>query len=161
MQKSHMPEITASLIGLADLYGKPHPTAAAAIHWWETLKEFDYNDVMGCLGYWAKESTVMPSPKAVWDKLNSKRTESIEERAARERASNRAMIPHDFRPTPQGRRMIQECLRIVSQPRRKEGRQGWANKIMQMVDDGERVPYLTQQIAQRRLAEVRSEEVTV
>jgi len=161
MQKANMTDVQTILSGLAELYGKPAPTTAALLHWWETIKEFDYTDVMGCLGYWAKESNTMPTPKAVWDKLNSKRTESIEERAARERASNRAIIPHDFRPTPQGRRMIQECLRIVSQPRRKEGRQGWANKIMQMVDDGERVPYLTQQIAQRRLAEVRAEEVTV
>ena len=159
MQQHHMTDVKNSLTGLADLYGKPVPTTAALQHWWETIKEFDYNDVMGCLGYWAKESNTMPTPKAVWDKLNSKRTESIEERAARERASNRATLPHDFRPTSHGRAMIKECLRIISQPRIKEGRQGWANKIIGMVERGEHVPYLTEQMARKRIAEVQPVEV--
>jgi len=153
MQKHHMQEVVASLNGLADLYGKPQATQAAQVHWWETIKEFDYNDVMGCLGYWAKESNAMPTPKAVWDKLNSKRTESIEEKAAMERASNRASIPFDFKPTEHGRMMIKECLAIVSNPRKPEGRYGWAEKIMKMVENGENVPYLTRKIAQDRLAE--------
>lgn len=159
MQKNHMTEVVASLNGLADVYGKAHPTQAAQVHWWETLKEFDYNDVMGCLGYWAKESNAMPTPKSVWDKLNGRRVESLEERAARERASNRARLPHDFRPTPQGRMMIQECLRIVSQPRRKEGRIGWANKIIAMHERGEDVPYITVKIARDRLKEIEPERV--
>ena len=153
MQQSHMNEVTASLAGLADVYGKPHPTKAALVHWWETLKEYDYNEVMGLLGYWAKESGKMPTPKDAWDRLNARRTENIEERAARERASNSATLPHDFRPTPQGRAMIKECLRIVSQPRKPEGRQGWAHKFIDMIERGERVPYYTEQKARKRLSE--------
>jgi hypothetical protein len=37
--------------------------------------------------------------------------------------------------------------------KKPEGRYGWAEKIMKMVEDGENVPYLTRKIAQDRLAE--------
>lgn len=156
MQQSHMTEVKASLTGLADLYGKPAPTTAALLHWWETIKEFDYTNVMECLGYWAKESNSMPTPKAVWDKLNAKRTETIEQKAAREAASNRAILPYDFRPNTNGREMIKECLKLASTQRKPEGRYEWARKIMRMIDEGEHVPYLTQQIAQKRLDELRA-----
>jgi hypothetical protein len=154
MQKNHMHDVVASLIGLADLYGKPQPTPAAQIHWWETLKEFDYTDVMSCLGYWAKESTSMPTPKAVWDKLNSRRTEAIEEKAAFERSSNRGMVAHDFRPNEVGRRALKACIAMLKDKPKPEGRHGWARKIVAMHARGENVPYLTLQIARQRLDEI-------
>ena len=97
----------------------------------------------------------MPTPKAVWDKLNSKRTETLEQKHAREEASNRANLPFEFRPNTHGRAMLKECLKLASTPRKPEGRYRWAEKIMRMVENGEHVPYLTQQIAEKRLAENR------
>lgn len=161
MIESDKTEFFSRLNGLMEIFGKPKITTAAAQIWWDTVRNLDHNDAFTVLGYWAQNNHKPPAPADVWRIANDARTNRLEEKAAIERSSNRAMVPHGFRPTPQGRRMIQECLRIVSHPRRKEGRQGWARKIMQMVDDGERVPYITQQLAQRRLAEVSTEEVTV
>lgn len=123
MQQAHMAEVAKSLEGLADVFGKPHPTKAAMVHWWETLKEFDYNDVMGVFGYWAKESNRMPTPKEVWDKLNDARTQAIERKAKQERAENRGdRLPSDWHPTEYGRKMMAQLKAMVEHPAPKNNR---------------------------------------
>lgn len=158
MIDSDKPEFFSRLNGLMEIFGKPKITTAAAQVWWDTVRSLDHTDAFTVLGYWAQNNHKPPAPADVWRIANDARTNRIEEKAAIERSSNRATIPHGFTPTPQGRRMVQECLRIVAQPRRREGRQAWAKKVIRMIADGENVPYLTQQIAQRRQAELIAEE---
>lgn len=158
MLTNDRPKLIDAINALHDLYGKPKLSAGAAQIWWDTVKEFDHNDIFTILGYWAQRHGKQPMPADVWRDANDMRTESIEQKAARERASNRSTLPHDFRPTQQGRAMIKECLRIVSQPRKPEGRQGWAHKIMDMIERGENVPYYTEQQARKRLAESHAAE---
>lgn len=138
---------------LQEVYGKPRITAQAFLVWWEILREYDHNDVFTVLGYWAANNAKPPLPNDVWKMCNEKRTAAIEEKAARERASNRAVLPHDFRPTEYGRRMLRECLAILARKRQPEGRYEWAEKIMRMRDAGENVPFYTVQLAATRLAE--------
>ena len=138
---------------LQEVYSKPKISGAAFLVWWETLKEFDHNDVFTVLGYWANSNAKPPLPNDVWKVCNEKRTASIEQKAAVEAASNRAILPHDFRPNSHGKAMIKECLKLASAQRKPEGRQGWAHKIMDMIERGDNVPYITEQIARKRLAE--------
>ena len=144
---------------LQEVYAKPKISGAAFLIWWDTLKEFDHNDVFTVLGYWANSNSRPPLPNDVWKVCNEKRTEAVELKAAREAASNRAILPFDFRPNAYGREMIKECLRLASNQRKPEGRQGWANKIIGMVECGDHVPYLTEQMARKRIAEVQPVEV--
>lgn len=138
---------------LQEVYGKPKITVPAFQVWWETLREFDHSDVFTVLGYWPTCNSKPPLPADVWKVCNEKRTESLEAKAARERASNRATIPHDFRPTEYGRRMLKECFAIMAKKRRPEGRREWAEKILRQYDDGERVPFITMKLAMDRIAE--------
>jgi hypothetical protein len=90
----------------------------------------------------------------VWDKLNSRRTEAIEEKAAFERSSNRGMVAHDFRPNEVGRRALKACIAMLKDKPKPEVRHDWARKIVAMHARGENVPYLTLQIARQRLDEI-------
>lgn len=139
---------------LQDVYGKQKITAAAFLIWWETLKEFDHNDVFTCLGYWAANNSRPPLPNDVWKACNEKRTEAIEVKAARERASNRAPIPHDFHPTEYGRMILKACYEILGRKREPEGRHEWARKIIDMDAGGQYVPFITLKIARDRMKEV-------
>lgn len=139
---------------LQDVYGKQKITVPAFQVWWETLKEFDHNDVFTVLGYWAAGNSRPPLPNDVWKMCNEKRTEAIEAKAVRERASNRAALPFDFKPNEYGRKMLRACFEILSKKREPEGRYEWARKIVDMDARGAHVPYITIKLAQERLKEV-------
>lgn len=141
---------------LQEVYGKPKITVPAFQVWWETLKEFDHNDVFTVLGYWAANNSKPPLPNDVWKVCNEKRTEAIEAKAARERASNRAEIPFDFKPNEYGRKMLRSCFDILGNKREPEGRYEWARNIVGMDAKGEPVPYITLKLASDRLKEAAS-----
>jgi hypothetical protein len=148
MHRDHMTEVKASLQGLADVYGKPHPTTAALVHWWEALKEFRTEDVLGMLADWAKFSRSMPTPHDVWEKLNVRRTDALEQKAALERASNRAAVTPDFHPTPLGREMLRLIHEMLSKPRKlRGGKVAWAKWIIDLEASGEPIPYYPMKMA--------------
>jgi hypothetical protein len=154
MLTNDRPKLIEAINSLHDLYGKPKLTTGAAQIWWDTVKEFDNNDIFTIFGYWAQRHGKHPMPADVWRDANEMRTNRIEEKAAFERSSNRGMVAHDFRPNEVGRRALKACIAMLKDKPKPEGRHGWARKIVAMHARGENVPYLTLQIARQRLDEI-------
>lgn len=154
MQSEDKSLLADKLNALQDVYGKPPITAKAFVIWWETLREFSHVDVFTILGYWAVNNSKPPLPNDVWKQCNEKRTDALENKARHERESNRLPVSKDFKPTEYGRKMLKECLRILSKKRDSEGRHGWARKIMSMQKDGANLHYFTVSKAMSRLKEI-------
>lgn len=153
MHDNDKTEFFNRLNGIMEVFGKPKLTPAAAQVWWDTVRDLDHNDAFTVLGYWAQSNSKPPAPRDVWQAANNARTERLEERAARERDSNRGMVATDWRPNEYGRKMLKECLRVLSNRRKPEGRYEWAKKIVNRNESGAVVPYITLKLARDRLAE--------
>jgi hypothetical protein len=146
MQKNHMAEVQKSLAGLANLFQKTPPNGEALVHWWETLKEFDINDIMTTLGYWARDNSKMPTPHDVWKTLNDSRTDKLEQKARYEASENRQPIGRNsgWAPTEYGKRMLKEMIAMLSEPGPDKKR--WAYRLKEREERGEKLPYISKKM---------------
>lgn len=105
MQKKDMPEVVAAINGLCDVFTKPKPTLPAIEHWWEAMKEFPLHNVLLVLNTWARDSSKMPTPHDVWERLNNMRTAELEEKARIEKEAEKN-APYTACRTEYGSRML-------------------------------------------------------
>lgn len=119
MHANDMPVLGEKLNGLADVFGKQHVSKAALGVWWDTIKEFDHNEVFGVLGYWAQGNSRMPTPADVWKVLNERRTSNLEEKARQERLVNTGRaVPSGYHPTHEGKALFSVIRAWMNGPRR-------------------------------------------
>jgi len=155
MNKMNMVEVSQSLSGLFELFGRNPPTDGALIHWWETLKEFDYNDVMACLGYWARDNNKPPTPADVWGKLNDQRARQLEAKASAEAVQNKSRYlggSHHSGPTEYGRKMLSEMKKILSKDN-SDKYSNWHLRVLEKHANGHDVPYISLKRARQLVGE--------
>ena len=116
MLKTDATILANQLNALAEVYGKAAVTAKALEVWFDALKEFPTERVMGILLGWPKMHQRFPSPSEVWKICNEEGTVQREEKAARERAENTSRrMPH--MATERGRQIIAGIREMLKRPR--------------------------------------------
>ena len=99
-----------------DVFGKQRLTAGAAQIWWDSVKEFDHNDVFTALNFWPQYNSKPPIPADIWRHLNEKRTTTLEEKAKSERLVNTGRaLPDDYAPTPEGKALFKIMRKFLGQ----------------------------------------------
>lgn len=114
--KSHdAAQLAIHLTRLAETYDRKPLTAEALKVWFDTLKEFNAELVLGLLGTWAKRNTKFPAPADVWKVVNDIAM------ADRERASadlrKEAQQPVKFAKTEEGQRALKHIRRLMKKPK--------------------------------------------
>jgi hypothetical protein len=115
MQKIDIPVLGQNLNALAEVYEKKHVTSKALEVWFDTLKAFPTERIMGLLIGWPKTHGKFPTPAEVWKSCNEASIEEREERAQRERSVNAAPWTGS---TPEGRRLSALAREIFGRPKR-------------------------------------------
>lgn len=80
--------LAQNLNALAEVFDKKPVSAKALEVWFDTLKEFPTEKVMGKLINWPKSHIKFPAPSEVWKECNEYSIREREEKAAIERAEN-------------------------------------------------------------------------
>lgn len=105
MQKFDAPQLAERLNALAEVFDKKPVSAKALEVWFDTLREFSSEVVMGLLGSWAKTHGKFPAPQEVWKALNDFSIEDRERKAKSEKAAREREIERMPR-TPEGERIL-------------------------------------------------------
>jgi hypothetical protein len=115
MQKFDAAVLSQNLNALAEVYEKKHVTPKALEVWFDTLKAFPTERIMGYLIGWPKTHGKFPTPAEVWKLCNESSIEEREERARQERASNAAPW---MGSTAEGKRLSTLAREIFKRPKR-------------------------------------------
>lgn len=124
MQKVDIQQFAAQLNALAETYEKRPVTPKALEVWFDVLKEFPTERVLGCLIGWPKLKGKFPAPAEVWRECNEIGIKEREEKAAFERKQNAGPIERYC--TPEGLRIIQGIRKMFAEsPARKDWPDYW------------------------------------
>lgn len=104
-------QLAQFLNGLAEAYDRKPLTPKAIEIWFETLKEFSTDRVMGILHGWTKRNTKFPAPAEVWKVVNEITIDEREKQAASERQDARA--PVRFQKSEAGKRALAEIKSLM------------------------------------------------
>jgi hypothetical protein len=115
MQKIDIQVLGQNLNSLAEVYEKKHVTSKALEVWFDTLKGFPTERIMGYLINWPKAHGKFPTPAEVWKLCNESSIEEREEKAKQERAFSAAPW---MGSTPEGRRLSALAREIFNRPKR-------------------------------------------
>ena len=88
MNKIDAQTLAQNLNALAEVFDRKPVSAKALEVWFDTLKEFPTEKVMGKLINWPKSHVKFPAPAEVWKECNEYSIKEREDRNARERAEN-------------------------------------------------------------------------
>lgn len=116
MDKLSAPQFVAALNALAEVFDRKAISAKALEVWFETLKEFDTNRVLGLLNSWAKSHGKFPAPAELWKVLNEEASERRERTALAEKKSF-AAGERQLGATEHGRRKMAEIRAILASPK--------------------------------------------
>lgn len=108
MQKLDAPALATALNALAETFDRKAITGKALEMWFDTLREFQTEQVLSLLHSWPKIHGKMPVPAEVWKVLNER---ALEEREQRHR-SEKAQRERDYQnlgTTEHGKR----CLSVI------------------------------------------------
>jgi hypothetical protein len=101
------------LSALAETLGKPVPTGRALAVWFDTLKAFPTDQVLGLIADWPRLSSRFPAPADVWAKLNDVSIEKREKRAACEAAMH-TLEHQQFVRSDLGRRILAQMSEMLA-----------------------------------------------
>lgn len=117
MLKTDATILANQLNALAEVYGKAAVTAKALEVWFDALKEFPTERVMGILLGWPKMHQRFPAPSDVWKACTEEAIVQRENKAAYERAQNASpRIEHYV--TQRGMEVIAEMRRTLGLSKR-------------------------------------------
>ena len=117
MQKFDLQPLAEALYALAEALDRK-PTSAKGIEvWFETLREFPTERVLGLLKGWAKTHAKFPAPAEVWKVLNDVGVEQREQTARVEKARQKREIENLPR-SESGRVVLDEIAKILRTPKR-------------------------------------------
>jgi hypothetical protein len=124
VQSIDLPQLVKELNGLAEVFDKKQITDKASKVWFDTLKEFPTERVLGILIGWPKTHNKFPAPSDVWKVCNESGIEEREHKARTEKA----MEPK-WERTPQGALMLKKIKDIINKPARTP-RQHWEHALI-------------------------------
>ena len=125
MQRTDATLLAQNLNALAEVYERKHVTAKALEVWYDTLKEFPTEKVMGFLIGWPKFHGKFPTPAEVWKSCNESAAGEREERVKRERVENAAPWTGS---TAESRRFAAKIRDLLSRPK-PSAREHWRNVL--------------------------------
>lgn len=117
MQKHDLENLASALNGLAEVFDKKPVTQKAVEIWFDTLREFAAERVIGLLLAWPKTHGKMPLPAELWKILNEY---GIEERA-KTHAAEKAQRVREYASmgaTPHGKAALKLIYAILAKPKR-------------------------------------------
>ena len=88
MNRLDAPTLAQNLNALAEVFDRKPVSAKAIEVWFDALKEFPTEKVMGKLINWPKSHVKFPAPAEVWKECNELGIRAREEQAAIERTEN-------------------------------------------------------------------------
>lgn len=118
MLKPEIPMLAERLNALAETFDKRPVSPKALEVWFDSLKEFPSESVLGVLLGWPKTNTRFPSPAEVWKVCNETAIKSREAVAEAHRAQNSGSVRDYVGPTPQGKQIIAEMRKMLTKPRK-------------------------------------------
>lgn len=116
MQKYDVPALGEALNGLAEVFDKKAVPQKAFELWFETLKEFPAERVIGLLSNWPKGRGKFPVPSEIWKVLNEW---AIDERE-RSNVSQKKQIQREYGQmgaTPHGERALDLIKTMLATPK--------------------------------------------
>lgn len=113
MLKTDATILANQLNALAEVYGKAAVTAKALEVWFDALKEFPTERVMGILIGWPKLHQRFPVPSDVWKSCTEESIVQRENKAAYERAQNASPRIEHY--------VTQRGMEVIAEMRRKLG----------------------------------------
>lgn len=116
MQKYDAQTLAQNLNALAEVFEKKPVTAKALEVWFDTLREFPTERVMGLLINWPKSHPKFPTPAEVWKACNECSIAEREEKAAIERRANTG--PVEWPKTEHAQRCLAMMRDILKKPKR-------------------------------------------
>lgn len=131
MHKTDVTLLAQNLNAIAEVYERKHVTAKALEVWYDTLKAFPTERIMGLLIGWPKTHGKFPTPAEIWKACNESSVEEREEKARQERVMNAAPWTGS---TPEGRRLCALTKEILSRPK-PTGKDYW-RKLLETAKPG-------------------------
>lgn len=116
MQKYDAQTLAQNLNGLAEVFDKKPVSAKGLEVWFDTLKEFQTERVMGLLINWPKAHGKFPTPAEVWKACNETSIGEREDKSARERRENVTALSWPAK-TAHAAECLAQIRRIVSGPK--------------------------------------------
>lgn len=116
MQKFDVQILAQNLHALTEVYEKKPVSAKALEVWFDTLKEFPTERIMGLLIHWPKQHTKFPTPAEVWRSCNETVIDEREAKAELERAEN---LRQPFIRSERGAEFLAQMKAILSRPKRR------------------------------------------
>ena len=123
MQKYDAELLAKNLNSLAEVFDKKPVTAGALQAWFDVLKEFPTERVMGTLIGWPKTHGKFPTPAEVWKVCNEVLIADREKRALLEKHAD-----IQWERSPRGAEFLAQMKKIVNQPKRTP-RQHWEHLL--------------------------------
>jgi len=137
MQRMDASLLAQNLNAIAEVYEKKPVSSKALEVWFDTLKEFPTEQVMGKIINWPKSHIRFPAPAELWKELNDKQIERREEAFVAEKALA-VREQHTMYRTEQGSKIIKEMKRMMQDTRRLSARE-LAHLMLQKQAQGEQL----------------------
>jgi hypothetical protein len=115
MQKYDAQTLAQNLNALAEVFDRKPVSVKALEVWFDSLKEFPTERVMGLLISWPKSHGKFPAPSEVWKACNESLIDEREEKSLRERREN--VIPLRWPKTPHAAACLREMALIFKRPK--------------------------------------------
>lgn len=123
MQKYDAETLAKNLNALAEVFDRKPVTAGALQAWFDVLKEFPTERVMGLLIGWPKTHGKFPTPAEVWKSCNECGIDEREHKALMEKK-----IEPKWEKTAQGLAALKRMKEIINRPARTP-RQHWEHVL--------------------------------
>ncbi len=115
MLKVHVEPLAEALNQMADAFDRKPLSEGATKVWFETLREFSIEMVVGFLKDWPKHHVKFTAPAELWKALNEVSIANREK--ASEDLRKQAQEPVRFAKTDAGRRALTEIRKLVQKPK--------------------------------------------
>ncbi len=116
MQKLDIPALSGLLNALAETFDKKAVGAKALEVWFDTLREFAWERVVGLLQSWPKTHGKFPVPAEVWKILNDSSTQERETKAKADKVAFARGFDY-MGKTEHGAECIRLIARMLKQPK--------------------------------------------
>lgn len=123
MQSIDMPNLAKELNLLTEVFEKKPVTERASKVWFDTLREFPTERVLGVLIGWPKTHNKFPTPAEIWKVCNEQGIEEREHQARLEK-----QMEPKWERSPQGAKILAQMKQILNRPTRTP-REHWQNVL--------------------------------
>lgn len=147
MQSYDLAPFDELLTQVAECFDRKPFGDAARKMWFESLKEFIYQDVRATMLWWIKTKSKAPTIAEITGQLRDRTSASLEQRAARDKEHFKK--PH-LGPTDKGRSISATIKQLLTEGRHRDPKK-WARDIVAMHEAGDPVTPLQLSMATNAL----------